>query len=56
MSTSVINDLVATTTAATYTYLEAVLPSLLVFGVIIGILFMAIRWVWSLTRGHGHGA
>lgn len=54
LSINDINALVATTTSNTFTYLNGVLPTLLVFGVIIGILFMSLRWLWSAIRGHGH--
>jgi uncharacterized membrane protein len=56
MTTDQINAIVATTTSNTFSYLNAVLPPLLVFGVVIGVLFMAIRWLWSAIRGHGHAA
>lgn len=52
-----VNDIlaiVATTTSNLFAYLNGVLPTLMVFGVIIGILFFAIRWLWSAIRGHGH--
>lgn len=54
MSIADINALVATTTTNTYSYLNGILPQLLVFAVVIGMVFFAIRWVWSLIRGHGH--
>lgn len=54
MSVTQINDLVATSTANTYSYLNGVLPALLVFAVVIGVLFMAIRWVKSIVTGHGN--
>lgn len=56
MSVFDIQQIVATTTSNTFAYLNGVLPQLLVFGVVIGMLFMAIRWLWSAIRGHGHAA
>lgn len=53
IDTATITALIATTTTNTFSYLRDVLPTVLVFGVIIGVLFMAIRWVWSAIRGHG---
>ncbi len=51
-----INDLVATTTTNYFAFIQDVLPTLLVFAVIVGVLFFAIRWVWSAIRGHGFRA
>jgi len=45
--------ILATTTNRIYGYLNGLLPTLLVFGVVIGALFMAIRWILSAFRGHG---
>lgn len=53
MTTAQIQAIVATTTQNTYAYLDAILPYLLVFAVIVGVLFMAIRWVKSTIGGHG---
>jgi len=53
MTTQQINDIVATTTANTFSYLNAVLPTLLVFAVVFGVLWLAVRWVKSIAGGHG---
>lgn len=56
MSVQNILDIIATTTSNLFSYLNGVLPTLMVFGVVIGVLFMGIRWLWSAISGHGHGA
>jgi len=53
MQVSDVLTIVSTTTNAIYGYLNGLLPTLLVFGVIIGALFFAIRWIMSAFRGHG---
>lgn len=54
MSVSDILAIISTTTQNTYAYLNGILPTLMVFGVVIGMLFFGIRWLWALIRGHGH--
>jgi len=56
MSVTDITTLVGTTTGSIYRYLNGLLPTLLIFGVIIGALFFAIRWIMSAFRGHGTSA
>lgn len=53
MNVSDILTIVATTTNSIYGYLNGLLPTLLIFGVVIGALFMAVRWIMSAFRGHG---
>ncbi len=51
-----IPEIVASSTLSYYEYIADILPTLLVFAVIVGVLFFAIRWVWSAIRGHGFRA
>lgn len=53
MTVSDILAIVATTTSNLFAYLNGVLPTLMVFAVVIGILFLAVHWVKSIIRGHG---
>lgn len=53
MTVADIQSIVSTTTETLYSYLNGVLPQLLIFGVVIGALFFAVRWVLSAIRGHG---
>lgn len=53
LSQADISAIVATTTSNYFSYISGILPELMVFAVIVGVLFFVIRWVWSAIRGHG---